>query len=197
MTVVLTSPVMGQTVGSNYTGPEEAWLLANGYASQAGYTGPGVANTGDASSTPADDLTLASNREPHPALSAVGDTGLPDPGKLDPALTFVTTDDDPTDPASDPAYDFDPNSVNNDAPSAFTVTPANGLAAGGLAVTIEGQNFEGTTGVTFGGVAATSLVVVSDTEITCVTPAHAAGAVDVIVTNATGSKTQVGAFTYA
>jgi hypothetical protein len=197
MTVVLTSPVMGQAVGSNYTGPEEAWLLANGYASQAGYTGPGVANTGAASSTPANDLTKAENREPSPELSAVGDTGLPDPGKLDPAMTFATTDDDPTDPASDPAYDFDPNSVNNDAPSAFTVSPANGLAAGGTAVTLEGQNFEGVTGVTFGGTAATSVVVVSDTEITCVAPAHAAGAVDVVATNPTGSKTEVGAFTYA
>lgn len=32
MTVILTSPVEGQLVGEEYSGPNEAWLLQEGYA---------------------------------------------------------------------------------------------------------------------------------------------------------------------
>ena len=42
MTVTLTSEVLGQAVGTDYTGTLEAWLLASGYAKQAAYAGPGV-----------------------------------------------------------------------------------------------------------------------------------------------------------
>jgi hypothetical protein len=195
MTVTMTSEAVGKKPGETYTGPEEAWLLAEGYAKQDAYTGPGVAETGPASSSVANDLTRAENREPAPQYDE--STGLRDAGKPDPAMTFSTADDDPNDPQVDPAYDFDPNSANNDAPSAFTVEPANGGTAGGTDVLIKGQNFEGVTGVTFGGTAATSVVVVDDETITCVAPAHAAGAVAVVVTNPTGSKSQAAAFTYA
>lgn len=195
MTVTLTSEAVGKQPGETYTGPEEAWLLANGYAKQDAYTGPGVAETGNASSSVANDLTKAENREPAPEYDEA--TGLRHPGKTDPAMTFSAADDDPNDPQASPAYDFDPNSVNNDAPSDFVLEPTGGAAAGGTAVTIVGQNFEGTTGVTFGGTAATSVVVVDDETITCVAPAHAAGAVDVAVTNATGTKTETAAYTYA
>lgn len=78
-----------------------------------------------------------------------------------------------------------------------TVTPNAGLAAGGLAVTIKGTNFAGVTGVTFGGTAATSVVVVSETTITCVTPAHAAGAVSLVVADDSGAVTKTTAFTYS
>lgn len=58
------------------------------------------------------------------------------------------------------------------------------------AVTLTGLGFDGATGVTFGGVAATSVVVVSDTEITCVAPALAgAGTYDIVVTTPQGSTT--------
>ena len=77
-----------------------------------------------------------------------------------------------------------------------TVSPATGLAAGGLAVTITGTGFTEATGVTFGGVAATSVVVVSATSITCVSPAHAAGTVDVVVLDPTGNGTKTGGFVY-
>lgn len=78
-----------------------------------------------------------------------------------------------------------------------SVTPATGPAAGGTAVTIEGSNFGGVTAVTFGGTAATNVRVVDETTITCTTPAHAAGAVDVVVTDDSGAVTETGAFTYA
>lgn len=186
MTVELTSPVLGKEVGDSHTGPEEAWLLAYGYAKQAGYTGPGVAETGAAASTPANDLTAAANREPAPSVDSK--TGIPDPGPRDPAMGF-------TDPAK-PAYDFDAGAVDTEAPSAFTVSPTALKLAGGE-VTAEGQNLTGTTGVTVGGTAATDVVVVDDSTLTFTAPAKAAGTYDVVVTDNVGSHTLTGGLTYA
>lgn len=78
-----------------------------------------------------------------------------------------------------------------------TVSPATGGIAGGTEVTITGTDLAGTTGVTFGGSTATSVVVVSDTKITCVTPAHSSGAVNVVVQDDAGNVTKTNAFTYA
>lgn len=78
-----------------------------------------------------------------------------------------------------------------------SVAPNTGAAAGGTAVTITGANFAGVTGVTFGGVAATSVVVHDETTVTCVTPAHAAGAVDVVVADDSGNVTETGGYTYS
>lgn len=64
-----------------------------------------------------------------------------------------------------------------------SVLPASGVTAGGTNVTIQGFGFLSGAAVTFGGVAATSVVVVNNNVITCTTPAHAAGQVDVVVTN--------------
>jgi hypothetical protein len=51
--------------------------------------------------------------------------------------------------------------------------------------------------VTFGGTTATAIVVVSDTRITCNVPAHAAGAVNVVVTAPGGAGTLTNGVTYA
>ena len=65
------------------------------------------------------------------------------------------------------------------------VSPQTGPQAGGTAVTITGTGFgNGVTGVKFGSTAAASFSVVSDTTVTAVSPAHAAGPVDVTVTTA-------------
>jgi hypothetical protein len=82
------------------------------------------------------------------------------------------------------------------APTLTTVAPDNGVAAGGTAVTLTGTGFTGATGATFGGAAATAFTVVSATSITCTTPAHAAGAVDVVVLHPNGNATKTGGFTY-
>ena len=50
--------------------------------------------------------------------------------------------------------------------------------------------------MTFGGTAATNVTVVSSTSITATTPAHAAGAVNVVVTDSGGSGTLTNGFTY-
>lgn len=75
------------------------------------------------------------------------------------------------------------------------VTPSGGTVLGGTAVTITGFGFDFASGVvTFGGTAATSVVIVSNTEITAVTPAHASGAVDVVVV---GVDTLTAGYTYS
>jgi IPT/TIG domain len=74
------------------------------------------------------------------------------------------------------------------APQTFRIAPATGPIAGGTPVVIQGVQFTGTTQVTFGGTLATSVVVLNDSQLTCVTPAHVVGYYDVIVTNGVGSS---------
>jgi len=83
------------------------------------------------------------------------------------------------------------------SPTLSAITPNSGSASGGTAVTITGANFATGATVTIGGTAATGVTVVNATSITATTPAHAAGAVDVVVTNPDArSGTLTGAFTY-
>jgi hypothetical protein len=77
------------------------------------------------------------------------------------------------------------------------IVPATGPLAGGTHVTISGSGFQSGATVTFGGVAATNVVVVSGTSITATTPAHAAGAVNVAVTVNSTTGTLTNGFTYA
>ena len=76
--------------------------------------------------------------------------------------------------------------------------PATGPLAGGTAVEVRGTGFVAGLGVTLGGDACTGLVVISDTRVSCNTPAHAtAEAVDVTATWPGGATaTLTGAFTY-
>jgi hypothetical protein len=75
------------------------------------------------------------------------------------------------------------------------ITPATGSTRGGIRVTITGAGFTGKTDgdVTFDGLRATVVTVASDNSLSCNTPAHAAGAVDVVVT---GCGTLTDGFTY-
>jgi hypothetical protein len=81
-------------------------------------------------------------------------------------------------------------------PTITSVSPNNGPSGGGQSVTITGTNFNSDAAVYFGSNAATSVVVVSPTEITCVTPVHFPGTVNVEVTEAAGSVTATNAYTY-
>jgi hypothetical protein len=74
------------------------------------------------------------------------------------------------------------------APAVAGVTPISGLTGGGQTVTITGSDFIGTTSVFFGGVTASSFAINSDSQITAVTPAHAAGTVDVTVASPNGAS---------
>ena len=86
-------------------------------------------------------------------------------------------------------------------PSLTTVAVDRAGTGGGRTIMLTGTGFAvdgatGTNSVTIGGVAATSLLEMNDTTLMCVTPVGAAGAVDVVVTNANGMSTLVGGFTY-
>jgi 6-phosphogluconolactonase (cycloisomerase 2 family) len=85
-----------------------------------------------------------------------------------------------------------------EAPTFASVNPSTGYDSGGVTVTINGANFLNGATVTFGGVAATNVSLASGTQLICTLPAHAAGAVDVVVTNPDTQSVQgTSAFTYA
>lgn len=70
------------------------------------------------------------------------------------------------------------------APSITAASPGEGLAGGGTSVTINGSNFTGSgwavSGLSFGGVPASSYTVLSPTQITGIAPAGS-GVVDILV----------------
>jgi hypothetical protein len=81
--------------------------------------------------------------------------------------------------------------------SVTSVSPTGGTIAGGSAVTINGAGFISGATVTFGGSAATNVVVASSVKITARTPAHALGAVNVTVMNPdTSSGTLTNGYLY-
>jgi hypothetical protein len=82
-------------------------------------------------------------------------------------------------------------------PVISSLSPTHGTAAGGTTVTINGNYFVSGCIVNFDNVAATDVTFISTTQITCKTPAHAAGLVNVTVTNPDFLKdTSVNAYTF-
>lgn len=81
------------------------------------------------------------------------------------------------------------------APVVQLCTPGSGADTGGTSVTITGQNLANASSVLFGGAAATN-VASSAGSITCTTPSHVAGTVDISVTTPGGSHTLSGGFVY-
>ena len=79
---------------------------------------------------------------------------------------------------------FTYTAVSNPTPTLSGISPASGTVAGGTAVTITGTGFLAGAMVSLGGTPAIGVTVVSSTTITATTPAHAAGAADVVVSNA-------------
>ncbi|MCY1078835.1 IPT/TIG domain-containing protein [Archangium lansingense] len=83
------------------------------------------------------------------------------------------------------------------APTLVGRSPVRGSSNGGTVVTLSGSGFAPGASVTFGGVAAPVVEVASPSSLTATTPAHAAGRVDITVTNPDGQEaTLPGAFTY-
>lgn len=86
----------------------------------------------------------------------------------------------------------DPNAVSASLSSGFTyssgpavssVSPNSGPVTGGTTVKILGSGFQSGASVTFGGIAATSVTLVSSTELQAVSPVSPAGTVSIGVTN--------------
>ena len=76
----------------------------------------------------------------------------------------------------------------NAAPTVAAIDPGLGPIAGGTGATITGTNFVSGATVSFGGTAATAVTVTKSTLITAAAPAHAAGTVNVVVTNPDGQS---------
>jgi acid phosphatase len=85
----------------------------------------------------------------------------------------------------------------NPAPVVSSVNPSSGSIGGGTPITITGAGFLADATVSIGGAAASNVAVTNSTTITALTPAHAAGAVNVVVTNTDGqSGAKTSGFTY-
>jgi hypothetical protein len=77
------------------------------------------------------------------------------------------------------------------------ISPNSGTANGGTSVMITGTGFLPGATVTFGGTAGTNVAVPNGSTINVTTPSHAAGTVNVVVTNGIGqSGTLTNAYTY-
>jgi hypothetical protein len=96
-----------------------------------------------------------------------------------------------------PTYTYVLSSPPPPAPTVTSINPESGSSAGGTPVTITGSGFiTGATAVQIGGVAASSVEVLSETELTAVTPANAPGGAEVVVADANGASTGGPAYTY-
>lgn len=83
------------------------------------------------------------------------------------------------------------------SPTITSVSPNSATTPGGTSNTITGTGFVAGATVTVDGAACTSVVVVSATSITCITPAGTLGEKDVVVSNAdSGTFTSPSSFTY-
>jgi hypothetical protein len=92
---------------------------------------------------------------------------------------------------------FTYTAVSNPSPTVTAITPNTGSTGGGTTVTIMGTGFQSGASVTFGGTMATTTTMVSSTTLTATTPAHAAGVVNVVVTNTEEqSATLANGYTY-
>ena len=88
--------------------------------------------------------------------------------------------------------------LSHTPPTVARISPSTGPGSGGTPVTITGTGFSSTATVSFGTTPASSVTVKSATELVATSPAHAAGRVDVVVKDATGTSATSSAdvFTY-
>lgn len=82
------------------------------------------------------------------------------------------------------------------APTITALGTTSGSTAGGTSVTIAGTDLEGASAVSFGGASAASFSVDSESQITAVAPAGAAGSVPISVTTVAGTATSAESFAY-
>jgi len=82
------------------------------------------------------------------------------------------------------------------APTLSSINPTSGTTAGGTVCTLTGTNLTGTTAVSFGGTAGTSIVNVSSTSVHATSPARSAGTISVTATTSYGTSNGVN-YTYS
>ena len=128
------------------------------------------------------------------SVAVSGDTAVIGADGEDSATTGVNSTPNESASLSGAAYTF---SGLGAAPTIASIAPSTGSTAGGTSVTITGTGFSGTPIVTIGGTAATSVVVVDATTITCTTPPGTGTSKDVVVTiSGTPSTGGTGLFSY-
>ncbi|MGP8235079.1 MAG: beta strand repeat-containing protein, partial [Limisphaerales bacterium] len=166
-TVTGISPTLGPATGST-----SVTITGTGFASGA---------TVRFGTTVATGVTVVNST----TITATSPTG---PGLVDVTVT-VGSQTSATSPADQFTY--------LQAPTVTGISPTVGPAAGGTSVTIAGTSFTGATTVKFGTAVATSLTVVSPTQITAISPAGA-GTADVTVTagGQTSATSAADQFTY-
>ena len=169
-TVTSISPVSGSSAGGTAVTVTGAGFQAGATASIGGLalTGVNVVNA----------TTITGTTQAHAA-------GIVD---------VVVTNPDAQTGACAGCFKYDPAA----APTVASISPPNGSSAGGTAVTVTGAGFQAGATASIGGLALTGVSWVDATTITGTTRAHAAGIVDVVVTNPdaqTGAC--AGCFTYA
>jgi hypothetical protein len=81
-------------------------------------------------------------------------------------------------------------------PALTRVQPSSGPTAGGTNVTIDGAKLSPDCTLSFGGASATNVSFVSADSLTATTPAHSAGAVDLVLNCSGATYTLTNAFTY-
>ena len=90
-----------------------------------------------------------------------------------------------------------PATLTISGPQLLAITPDEGFVVGGMPFEITGSGFGfNAPAVEFDGVAATDVVLVDSNTITGLTPEHAEGLVDVVVTTTEGPETLTGVYTY-
>ena len=173
-TINAITPATGSTAGGDVI-----TVLGSGFLGTTSVSFGGVA---------AEDFTVLSDS----ALTAVAP--MEASGTVDVSITTLTAT-----TAVVTADEYTYTDLTASAPAVTGVSPATGATAGGQVVTITGTDFTGTSAVSFGGTAAASFTILSDTQISAVAPsAGSSGAVDVTVTTNNGTSTAVTAdeFTY-
>jgi len=164
-TVTSVSPIAGKAAGG-----DTVTITGTGFLSTVATTGVKFGATNAASFTVDSDTQITATT---PAQAA---------GQVD---VTVTNTSGTSSTSSADQFIFDTT------PTVTSISPTSGGTGGGTSVTITGTGYltvSGATGVKFGSTNATSYTVNSDTQITAVSPAHAAGSFDVTVTNTTGTS---------
>jgi len=163
--------------------------------------GSSIVSTWITSSTSTATLSGTSMAAPHVAGAVATYLGIPGngsatPAQVDAALTLAATSNAVGNPGAGSQNTLLYARAYTAAPVINSLSPVSGTTSGGTTVTLSGSNFTGTTGVSVGSVAATGVSVVSDSQLTFVTPAGASGTAAIAVTNSAGTTTFSSGFTY-
>ena len=170
-TVTAISPNSGSTSGGTLVSITGTGFLAGATVSLGGTTAMGVTVVSSTS------ITATTTAHGAGAVDVVVTNSDSQSGTLPQGFTYTA--------------------VSNPAPTVTAISPNSGPVSGGTAVTITGTGFAAGQTVILGGTPATGVTVVSSTSITAITPAHAAGAVNVVVSNAEQhSGTLTNGYTY-